>query len=344
MRKPGDKERVTIKDVAKESGYSPAAVSYVLNKTGKFYSKETEKKILKVVEKLEYYPDAIAKGLKTKKTNNIAFMVPFIADFFAEVFLGVQEAVVKENYSVALYSSEHDAKQEKRNINSILSNRLDGIIIASAILDEKNIEKLIKENIPLVIIERFYKDQKVPNITIKNIEISKEAVNYLISLDHKNIGFISGPISIGKLENRFKGYKEALKENNLQYDKSHVFISESLEKEQLRDSYEYIISNIDKIKECTALFISSDILSISTIKAIFDSGVNVPDDISIIGFDGLEISKFVRPTISTIVQPRYDMGYKSMEMLLKVINNKKVKDIGLKAELVIRESTIKNLD
>ena len=133
MRKPGRKKRVTIKDVARESGYSVATVSYVLNQTGKFYSKETEKKILDKIDKLDYYPDAIAKGLKTKKTNNIAFVVPFISDFFSEVFLGVQEAAVKENYSVALYSSEHDIKQEKRNINSILSNRLDGIIIASGI-------------------------------------------------------------------------------------------------------------------------------------------------------------------------------------------------------------------
>ncbi len=340
MRKPVNKKRATIKDVAKETGYSVATVSYVLNKTGKYYSKETEKKILDKIKKLDYYPTAIAKGLKTKKTNNIAFVVPFISDFFAEVFMGVQEAAVKENYSVALYSSEHNSKQEDKNINSILSNKLDGIIIASAILDEKNIEKLIKENIPLVIIERFYSRQKIPNIFIKNVEISKKAVNYLISLGHKKIGFISEPVSMGKLENRFKGYKEALKENRVEYDVSHVFISEFLEREQLENSYKYIVDNINKIKECTALFISSDILAISAIKAIFDNGVNVPDDISIIGFDGLEISNFVRPAISTIVQPRYDMGYKSMEMLSKVINSKKVNDIELKAELVIRESTI----
>ena len=344
MVKQKIKKRVTIKDIANETGYSVATISYVLNQTGKFYSKETEKKVLKTVERLDYYPDAIAKGLKTKKTKNIAFMVPFISDFFAEVFLGVQEAAVKENYSVALYSSEHDAKQEKKNINSILSNRLDGIIVASAILDEKNIEKLIKESIPLVIIEKFYKDQKVPSITIKNIEISKEAVNYLISLGHKRIGFISEPISIGKLENRFKGYKEALKENRLQYDKSHVFISESLEKEQLRDSYEYIISNFDKIKECTALFITSDIVAIPTIKAIFDIGLKVPDDISIIGFDGLEISKYVRPPISTVMQPRYDMGYRSMEMLSEVIENGTVENTELKAELIIRKSSVKALN
>jgi DNA-binding LacI/PurR family transcriptional regulator len=344
MVKQKIKKRVTIKDIAKETGYSVATISYVLNKTGKFYSKETEKKILNAVERLDYYPDAIAKGLKTKKTNNIAFMVPFISDFFAGVFLGVQEATVKENYSVALYSSEHDAKQEKKNINSILSNRLDGVIIASAILDEKNIEKLIKENIPLVIIEKFYKDQKVPNITIKNIEISKEAVDYLISLGHKKIGFISGPISIGKLENRFKGYKEAFKENNLPHDESHVFISESLVREQLNNSYEYIKKNLNKIKECTALFITSDIVAIPTIKAIFDDGLKVPDDISIIGFDGLEISKYVRPPISTIIQPRYDMGYRSMEMLSGIMDGRVVENTELKAEFIIRESSVRDLD
>ena len=344
MREPNIKKRVTIKDIAKETGYSVATISYVLNKIGKFYSKETEKKILNAVERLDYYPDAIAKGLKTKKTNNIAFVAPFISDFFSEVFLGVQEAAVKENYSVALYSSEHDIKQEKRNINSILSNRLDGIIIASAILDKKNIEKLIKNKIPLVIIEKFYRNQKVPNITIKNIEISKEATNYLIGLGHKKIGFISEPVSIGKLENRFNGYKEALKENRIEYDESHVFINESLEREQLNNSYEYIKKNINRIKECTALFITSDIVAIPTIKAIFDYGLKVPDDISIIGFDGLEISKYVRPPISTIMQPRYDMGYKSMEMLSEVIENGTIENTELKAKLIIRNSSVKALN
>jgi len=341
MREKDTNKKLTIKDVAKETGYSVATVSYVLNRTGKFYSKETEKKILDKIAKLGYYPDAIAKSLRTKRTNNIGFLVPFISDFFAEVFIGVQEAASKQNYSVSLYSSEHDSIQEEKNINSILSNNFDGTIIASAIFDEKNIEKLIRANIPLVNIEKFYIKKRIPSIFLKNIEISKKAVNHLINLGHKKIGFISEPISIGKISNRFEGYKQALKENGLKYDNSYVFISKFLEREHHEKSYQYILSNIKKIKECSALFIPSDVLAISTMKAVFDFGLKVPDDISIIGFDGLEISKFVRPSLSTIIQPRYEMGYKAMEILLKIIDGKNVKNVELQPEFVIRESIAK---
>jgi DNA-binding LacI/PurR family transcriptional regulator len=220
---------------------------------------------------------------------------------------------------------------------------MDGIIIASAILDKKNIEVVKREKIPLVAIEKIFNDNEISQIAIKNIEISKKAVNYLIGLGHKKVGFISEPISIGKLENRLKGYKEALKENGLPYDKSLVFISKFLEKEELGDSYKYIMNNFSKIKECTALFITSDIVAVSTVKAIFDFGLKVPDDISIIGFDGLEISKYIRPPISTVVQPRYDMGYKSMEMLSEKIDECSIKNEELRAELVIRETSLRSL-
>ena len=185
MEKSNIRKRVTLKDISKETGCSKSAISYVLNKTSKFYSKETEKRIIETAERLGYYPDAIAKRLKTKKTNNIAFIVPYISDFFSEVFLGVQEAALKKNYSVALYSSESSAKQEKRNIISILSNRFDGIIVVSAIMNEKNIEKIINEGTPMITIENILKDKKIPHLNIRNIEISKKAVNYFISLGHK---------------------------------------------------------------------------------------------------------------------------------------------------------------
>ncbi len=334
-------KRVTIKDIAKHTGFSIATVSRVLNDSGVFYSQDTYRKIKKAIEELDYHPDAIARGLKTRKTNNIAFLEPWTSEFFSEVFLGIQDAANEAGYSVAIFSSNYDAKQEERNIKTILSNRLDGVIISSAIIDEKNIKNLFSRNIPVVIIEKFIDIEgiKIPTISIKNLEISNYAVSYLIELGHKKIGFMGEPLEIGKISSRFRGYKKALEEKGITFDQDLVFVDDSLRGEDYSNSFEYIVENIRDITRCSALFITSDKIAIVAIKALKRAGISVPEDISIIGFDGLEVSKYITPGLTTIVQPRYEMGSQAMKMLIKLINGEKVVNTELKAEFVIGEST-----
>jgi LacI family transcriptional regulator len=339
--KENSKNRVTIKDIAEKTGYSIATVSRVLNKKGLYYSEKTYEKIQKVMKDTNYHPDAIARGLKIQKTFNIAFLEPWISDFFSEVFLGVQDAANRAGYSVAIFSSNCNREQEKRNINTILANRIDGIIVSSAVLEKQNLVRIEDYKIPVVSIERIFDDFSMPGITIKNREISKKAIEYLIGLGHKKIGFVSEPLDIGNLIYRFKGYKEALSENQIIFDESIIFIDESFRGQRYAAYYDFIKNNMEKIKLCTALFVTSDEASLAVIKALNDGGITVPDDISIIGFDGLEMSKYLTPSITTVVQPRYEMGFKAMELLLDLIEGKKVTNIELKAELLIGQSTMK---
>lgn len=335
------KKRVTIKDIAQHTGFSIATVSRVLNKKGLFYSAKTFEKIQKAIREMDYHPDVIARGLKTQKTFNIAFLEPWISDFYSEVFSGVQDAANEAGYSVANFSSNYNTEQEKRNINTILSNRIDGIIISSAILDKQNLVKIKEQKVPFVAIEKIINDSLTSCITIKNREISKKAIEYLINLGHKKIGFISEPLDIGNLRNRFKGYKEALLDNGLILDESIVFIDEIFRGERYSAYYDFTKKNLEKIKSCTALFITSDEAALAVMKALSDEGTIVPDDISIIGFDGLDMSKYLIPSITTIVQPRYEMGFKAMELLLDLIDGKNTGSIELKAELLIGGSTCK---
>jgi DNA-binding LacI/PurR family transcriptional regulator len=338
MKNPKD-SRVTIKDIAKYSGFSIATVSRVLNDSGTFYSEETYIKVKKAISDLNYQPDAIARGLKTRKTYNIAFMEPWNSEFFAEIFPGIQDAANENGYSVSIFISNYDKKQEDRNVNTILSNRLDGVIMASAVLDNNNIERLKAHNTPLVIIEKFMKDTDIPTISIKNLEISRKAVNYLAELGHKNIGFMGEPLEVGKVDSRFRGYKKALEDSSLPFIQEFVFVDEKFRGEKFSSSYDYIISNIDRIKKCSALFITSDKVAITVIKALKNHGISVPAGLSVIGFDGLEISGFINPALTTVVQPKYEMGYEAMKLLLKVINGQPWEDVELKAELLIGEST-----
>jgi DNA-binding LacI/PurR family transcriptional regulator len=331
--------RVTIKDIAKYSGYSIATVSRVLNESGTFYSEETYSKVKKAISDLNYQPNAIARGLKTRKTFNIAFIEPWNSEFFAEIFSGIQDAANENGYSVSIFISNFDVKQEERNINTVLANRLDGVIMASAVLDANNVERLKAQNIPLVIIEKFIIDEDIPTISIKNLKISKQAVNYLISLGHKNVGFMGEPLEVGKVDSRFRGYKKALEDSGIPFNQELVFVDEKFRGEKFSSSYDYIVSNIERIKKCNALFITSDKIAVTVIKALKNHGISVPEGMSVIGFDGLEISRFINPALTTVVQPKYEMGYEAMKLLLKVINGQPCEDIELKAELLIGEST-----
>ncbi|MFC2159201.1 LacI family DNA-binding transcriptional regulator [Actinomycetota bacterium] len=339
MSKPKDRRRVTIKDIARHTGYSIATVSRVINKKGVFYSNKTYKKIQEAKDRLGYYPNAIARGLKTKKTSNIAFLEPWIGEFFSEVFLGTQDAANQSDYSTAIFSSNYNSEQEKKNIEVILSNRFDGIIICSAILDNDNLKTIIDHHLPTVIIEKFSSDGRIPYVCIKSREITKEAINHLIGLGHKRIGFISQPVKIGKQESRFKGYKDSLKENNIEFQEFRIFIMKKLEKETFETSYTFIKKNFTKIMKCSAVFTTSDIMAISAIKVIKDMGLEVPDDLSVIGFDGLSISNYIHPSLTTIVQPRYDMGFKAMRMLNSLIDGKSVESLELKATILHGDST-----
>jgi DNA-binding LacI/PurR family transcriptional regulator len=339
MNKDIQNKRATIKDIAKLTGFSIATVSRVINKKGLFYSKSTYGIIISAAESLNYYPDAIARGLKTSKTYNIAFLVPKTAEFYSEIFLGIQDTANLSGYSVAMYSSKFDAKQEKRNIEVILSNRLDGIIIATSLFECKNFENISKAGIPAVTIEKFLKNTEVPSITIKNREISKKAVEYLISLGHKKIGFISEPLSMGKIESRLRGYKDALNGAGINFDNSLVFIDECLAEEIFDVCYEYIKNIFSKKIDLSAIFASTDVIAIAAVKALSGLGYKIPEDISIIGFDGLEITKYTNPTLTTVIQPRYEMGKEAMQLLLKIINGQPVSNVDLKAELEIRNST-----
>lgn len=339
MDKDIEKKRATIKDIAKLTGYSIATISRVINNKGLYYSKSTYDKVISAARSLNYYPDAIARGLKTSKTYNIAFLVPKTAEFYSEIFLGIQDVANLSGYSVAMYSSKFDEKQEKRNIEVIVSNRLDGIIIATSLFNLKNFDSISMSGIPAVTIEKFLKNTEVPSITIKNREISKKAVSYLISLGHKKIGFLSEPLNMGKIESRLSGYKDALLDAGIDYDDSLVFINECLAEEIFDDCYKYIRSIFSKKIDLSAIFTSTDVTAISALKALSDLGYKVPQDISIVGFDGLEITKYTNPTLTTVIQPRYEMGREAMELLLKIISGQQVSSVDLKAELKIRNST-----
>jgi LacI family repressor for deo operon, udp, cdd, tsx, nupC, and nupG len=330
--------RATIKDIAKETGYSIATVSRVINNKGMYYSKEAETKIKQTAKKLNYSPYAIARELKKQKTNNIGVIVPYIDDYYAEVFSAIQSYASEKGYSVALLNSNYDIKQEEMNIKSIKEQRFAGLIIVTELMHHKKIYEL-KQEAPVVSIGKIGESLEVPYVAINDKEISKKAVNYLISLGHRRIAFLSGPLTIANEKERFNGYIEALQENNLKIDPALIYEGNIIVKNVFKEGYSLINTILRETSDITAFFITSDYVAFAAIKAITDLGKKIPRDISIIGFDNLPITEFSRPALTTVSQDKRTIGYKSIETLLEVIKGGKPCNTIVDANIIVREST-----
>lgn len=332
--------RPTIKDVAKKAEVSIATVSKVINEIPGHYNPETKEKIVKAIESLNYQPNLVARSLRSSKTHTVDFMVPELQPFFAEILKGVQYVAKKKGYSIVVCDTDYDPRQEAAYVDSLLKRRVDGGIFTSGMIQSEHILKLKEEGIPLVLIEKFIDDPDIPGVLIDNISAAREAVTYLIELGYQEIGFISTPVEMKPFKDRFEGYKQALHENMIPYNSSNVHIKDNIGREGLKDGYQLMERIIQQGNYPRAFFIVSDTLAIGAMKAIRDSGLKVPDDIAIVGFDDIEMASFCEPSLTTMAQPKYEMGVKGMELLVKAMSGVKLrkKEIKLEVELIVRES------
>ncbi len=332
--------KATIKDVAKEAGVSIATVSRIVNDIHGQYNEKTKKGVVETIEKLGYQPNAIARSLRNRKTRTIGFMVPGLQSFFAEILEGVQSVARKKGYSIVLCNTDYDPKQEEAYVVNLLERRVDGVIFTSGVMKDEHILRLKEEGIPIVLIEKFMENSDIPAIVIDNILAAKKAVKHLLSLGYRNIGYISAPLELVPLRDRFEGYKQALLESGVPYDSSVVYIEKTIKKEDLRSGYKIMKRILQQGNFPRAFFIVSDTLAIGAIKAIKDFGMRIPDDIAIVGFDDIDIASFSDPPLTTMIQPKYQMGVKGMERLIKTMNGVKLrkKEIRMDVEIAVRES------
>jgi LacI family transcriptional regulator len=283
----------------------------------------------------------MARHLRNRKTKVIAYLIPESHSFYFSIYNGVREVAEKHGYNILIMCSEYDMGRENLNIKTLLENRVEGVIIASMMINERQITLLRDSGLPIVLVDREDNYKDISNVVINNEEISFLGTSHLIELGHEKIAYISGPLDILNYKKRFLGYKRALRENKIEFDNSLVFIMESLEWLTTYDrDYEMIKNIIIDNKEITAMFIISQSLPIVAIKIARDLCLKIPQDLSILGFNELSISKYIVPPISSIVLPTKEMGSKAMNILLKMMKDSQYKEfLVLKSELIVREST-----
>jgi LacI family transcriptional regulator len=324
---------VTLKDIAKVAGVSYATVSRALSNHPDV-NDETRDKIKKIAKEMKYTPDPSARGLKGKNTNTIALVVPDISNpFFSELTLGVESYANENGYSVFLCNTNWDYNREKTYIDILIAKRVDGIIISPVLENALHHTKL---RIPLVYITEGPKYDDIYYVGIDNKMGAILGVEYLIKLGHKDIVYVGGAEKTSANRERFEGFKETMEKYGLKVNANH-HTSNSFSRES---GYKVAMEILIKDKIPTAVFAVNDIVALGVIQAIEEFGLNVPSDISVIGFDDISFSSMHRIKLTTISQPKLEIGKMSTEILIDLLNNKDVaeKNKILKPNLVIRNT------
>lgn len=337
-------EATSIKDVAKEAGVSIATVSNALNNS-RYVKEETKKRINEIAKRLNYTPNIIARGLKTKSTNTVAIIVPDIANqFFAQVIRGAEEVAKLRKYNVLLTCTYYDVLEEKTSVETLKKQFIDGVIFISGDNSFNYIKELNDNNFPVVMADRELEDMEIPSVLVDNFYAMKKVVNYLYDLGHRKIGYITyiynNQTTVRK---RFEGYCDGLKENKLDYDPDMVVISETLRLNELEGSRE-VVRKILKSKSIPSVIMTaSDLIAVGVIRALTELKIKIPEGMSVVGYDNILMSQYTSPLLTTVKQPKKKMGATAMNLLLDIIEGKKIKsrNIILPTKLIKRQSVAK---
>lgn len=323
---------VTIQEVAKEASVSVATVSRVLNKS---VSVSEEKRIAveNVIKRLNYEPNMLGRNLRNSKSTMILAIMPSISNnFYAKIVQGIEDCCKKYNYNVLLCNTEGKYENENNYVNLLRQKLADGVIWMDNTTNTEFLNE-IGSRYSIVQCSEFNKDANLPYVSIDNVTAAYDAVRYLISIGHKKIALINTDEKFTYAKLRKEGYINALKEFNLPV-KSEWIVNSDLDFNDGKNAMKYLLSLDDKP---TAVFAISDILAIGALKAIKEENSNV----AVVGFDNVQFANMTNPTLTTIDQPMYKLGYEAANMLLKLIDNKdtKIENIVLEHQLIIREST-----
>lgn len=312
---------MTIKDIALKTGVSKSTVSRVLC-NDIHVSPETREKVLACAKELDFEPNYFAKALKTQRSKTIAFFVPNIEIMiYSAIIQAIEDEALKSGYTILLCDIQENKEIAKEYIRKLKSGNVDGFIFATAFWNEKDNEEILEAKetgLPCVNLLRT-DSSKTPSVCLNNAKGSEMAVNYLVSKGRRRIAYLQGQEELKLYRDRYKGYLDALKKNNLAYDKKLVW--HGIENANVVVSRE-LARVLNEGIEFDAILCSSDNLAVATIHTLSQLGKTVPDDVAIIGYDNVPISELLVPRLTAISQPFKEMGRKAVNVLVDMIEGK----------------------
>lgn len=335
-----EKQSVTIYTVAREARVSMATVSRVVNGNPNV-KPETRQKVLDVIKQLNYRPNAVARGLASKKTTTVGVVIPSITDpYFAELALGIDDVASMYKYNIILTNSDSDDEKILKVVRNLLAKQVDGIIFMGHDVSDELRNEFESTNTPVVVAGSIANDENLPSVRIDYRAAAKEATEFLLGHGDQQVGYITGPLRYSiNGEDRLGGYKNALADHDVKFDQSLVIETDG--------SYQAGYAKTKEIieKGLKAAYVTDDSLATGLLNGLTDAGVNVPADFEIVSSNDTNYTKLVRPMLTSITQPLYDIGAISMRLLTKLMdgddNNDDEKNVILDHGFVERNSTRK---
>ncbi len=334
--------RATIWDVANRVGCSINTVSRALNNKPEI-SPATKAKILKAAAELGYRPNRLARGLRSQKSGVLGVVVADIGNpYFAAVVKGVVKAAQTCDYGIILQSSDENYAREKEAIQILLSHAVDGLLIVPTQKGVDSIVELQDKGVPFVLMSRYFENLQTDYVVMDDFKGGYLATKHLVELGHKKIAMINGPLHISSAKERFAGYVKALSENDLAVDTSLI----SHGALTIEDGYRVAAKMLQRSRP-TAIFAFSDFVAFGVLRAIRETGLKVPGDVAVVGFDDILFSACPETSLTTISGSMRQLGSKAAEVLIRKLSGAscdKVVQIRLPVRLVVRNSTLCNAE
>jgi LacI family repressor for deo operon, udp, cdd, tsx, nupC, and nupG len=324
----------TVKEIAAIAKVSVATVSRALQRP-EIVSEETRQRIHEVVKRLGYTPNALARNLRTARTRLIIALLPDIANpFFSEVIRGIEQVAHENGYSVLLGETQSSLVREQAYADMVAARQADGIITMSHRVPAIPIDG----RLPVVNACEYVKDKKISSVYIDNVAAAGAAVDYLVTLGHRDIAFIAGPSSSPICVDREQGYQLALQRAKIAANPALTAVGDfSIEAgERAIDLF------LSQAQSFSAVFCSNDEMAIGAMRALISHGLRVPEDVSVVGFDDIRFARYTSPPLTTVAQPKNALGREAMAMLIELLNDPDVppRKRVLSADLVVRGSTM----
>ncbi|MCP1306028.1 catabolite control protein A [Paenibacillus tyrfis] len=327
---------VTIYDVAREAGVSMATVSRVVNNNPNV-KPQTRKKVFEAIERLGYRPNAVARGLASKKTTTVGVVIPDISNsIFSEVARGIEDIANMYHYNIILSNADKKKEKEIRVINTLLEKQVDGLLFMGGAITEEHIQAFKTSSVPVVLCATADEQRTIPSVDIDHEKAAFDAVNVLLENGHRDIAMISGTLQDpANGFARYQGYKKALEAANIPLREELVRIGNY----RYESGLEVTKYFLELDNRPTAIFAATDEMAIGAIHTLQDNGLKVPEDMSVISVDNIRMASMVRPLLTTVAQPMYDIGAVAMRLLTKLMN-KETKDASELSQVILPHEVI----
>lgn len=332
---------VQLRDIAKHLGISVSTVSRVINGTGRV-SKETRELVLKTIKELGYQPNEIARSLKRKSANTLGVIVSDLSNsFYSRVIKGVEKVARENDHTVFVCNTNEDIALEEEYVQLFLQKQVTGLVIATVGGNPELFQPYIGSGIPFVFIDNL--PQTADNfdvVTIDNVKASYGMAQHLVEQGHRKVAMITGPLNQSTAAERMQGFRKCLEDNNIPLRESWIGVGEF----KRESGYSIMKQWLEEEELPTALFTANDFLLYGAVQAIYEKGLRIPEDIAVVCFDANDETGLVRPQITSVIQPAYEIGLMAAEIITRKERNKDLKvfeKVILEPKLMINESSRK---